>query len=397
MVRVILMRSPIESVPKDGQFVIVEDESGNDDVARWSPARKTWVGLNGEPIAILPTHWWPMPTGGAPPHNDPPPLPPGVALPHLNGARSSAAASRASKSPVSASHTTAAMSVKPVSAGLCDGQSNVVPLRNRTRQAPRRRRSFPLFSVSLFSVVALGALTASIMRDDSAGDFRGMFAWRHGFESMSAAAHPPGARRAIEVAGPEEQRPIEQDVVLTAAVDRPAVESRANLNATDGKPAQGAKAIVRLDQPPEQKRESGEAAGLNVKVTSDVVALARRPDDGALEARIMRPADSAPLRSDLSASRAPADADETAKLIERATGLLKQGDIGGARWVLLFAQDMGSAWASFMLAETYDPRILATWRVMGTRADPAKARELYAKAYAQGIVEAKGRMEALAE
>jgi hypothetical protein len=290
------------------------------------------------------------------------------------------------------------MAAKPVSAGLGDAQSNVVPLRNRTRQAPRRRRSFPLFSVSLFGVVALGALTASVMRDDSAGDSRGMFAWLHGFESLSVAAHPPATRRAIEVAGPsEEQRPVEHDVVLTAAVDRPAVESRANLSATGGKPAQSANALVRLDQPPEQKRESGEAAGLNVKVTSDVVALARRPDDGALEARIMRPADGAQSPSDLSASRPSAEEDETAKLIERATGLLKQGDIGGARWVLLFAHDMGSARAGFMLAETYDPRILATWRALGTRADRAKARELYAKAYAKGIAEAKGRMEALAD
>jgi hypothetical protein len=111
----------------------------------------------------------------------------------------------------------------------------------------------------------------------------------------------------------------------------------------------------------------------------------------------MRPADGWQAPIDLSASRAPADVDETEKLIERATGLLKQGDIGAARWVLLFANDMGSARAGFMLAETYDPRILATWRAMGTRPDRAKARELYAKAYAKGIAEAKGRMEALAD
>src|SRR5262245_59426148 len=253
MVRVILMRNPIESGPKDGQFVIIEDESGNDDVARWSPARKTWVGLNGEPTAIRPTHWWPMPTGGSSvPNGPPPPLPSGLAFPQLNATRRSApasgaplspvSASQVSASPVSASHTSAAtqtsaaMSAKPVSAGLGDGQSNVVPLRNRTRQAPRRRRSFPLFSVSLFSVFALGALMASFLRDDTTGDFRGIFAWRHGFES--AAAHPPPTRRSIEVAGPSEeqrpveQRPVEHDVVLTAAVDRPAVESRANLSAT---------------------------------------------------------------------------------------------------------------------------------------------------------------------
>ncbi|WP_166294198.1 hypothetical protein [Bradyrhizobium sp. 2S1] len=86
---------------------------------------------------------------------------------------------------------------------------------------------------------------------------------------------------------------------------------------------------------------------------------------------------------------------EVARLLARASALLGQGDIGGARIVLERAVETGSARASFMLAETYDPLVLSTWKTYGTRGDVTKARELYAKALAGGIQEAKGRSVAL--
>ncbi|HWX05792.1 MAG TPA: hypothetical protein VN065_08170, partial [Bradyrhizobium sp.] len=49
------------------------------------------------------------------------------------------------------------------------------------------------------------------------------------------------------------------------------------------------------------------------------------------------------------------DAPEMARLVARASVLLGQGDIGSARTVLERAAETGSAQASFMLAETYDP------------------------------------------
>ena len=82
-------------------------------------------------------------------------------------------------------------------------------------------------------------------------------------------------------------------------------------------------------------------------------------------------------------------------MIARASALLGQGDIGAARTVLERASEMGSATASFMLAETYDPAILTAWGTYGTRGEVAKARELYAKAQAGGIPEAKNRLNAL--
>jgi hypothetical protein len=86
---------------------------------------------------------------------------------------------------------------------------------------------------------------------------------------------------------------------------------------------------------------------------------------------------------------------EATRLIARASALLGQGNIGAARIVLERAADMGSARASFMLAETYDPSILSAWGTYGTRGEATKARELYAKALAGGIQEAKDRFSAL--
>ncbi|MGN8550941.1 hypothetical protein ACQPTN_43050 [Bradyrhizobium sp. 13971] len=95
------------------------------------------------------------------------------------------------------------------------------------------------------------------------------------------------------------------------------------------------------------------------------------------------------------AQPAPEQAAEAGGLVARASSLLRQGDIGAARLVLERAVEMGSAQASFALAETYDPLILAKWGTYGTRGDERRAHDLYAKANAAGIQEAKSRLEAL--
>ncbi|MBR1232829.1 hypothetical protein [Bradyrhizobium sp. AUGA SZCCT0182] len=93
-------------------------------------------------------------------------------------------------------------------------------------------------------------------------------------------------------------------------------------------------------------------------------------------------------------AKAP-DNPEAVRLLARASALLAQGNIGAARIVLERAAETGSAQASFMLAETYDPLVLSTWKTYGTRGDATKARELYEKADAGGIQAAKSRADAL--
>jgi hypothetical protein len=83
------------------------------------------------------------------------------------------------------------------------------------------------------------------------------------------------------------------------------------------------------------------------------------------------------------------------RLLARANALLRQADISGARALLAHALERGSARAAFMLAETYDARVLQSWRARGISGDLPKARELYERAQAGGIEDAKARIEAL--
>ena len=97
--------------------------------------------------------------------------------------------------------------------------------------------------------------------------------------------------------------------------------------------------------------------------------------------------------SSISSTTAPA-ADET-RLIARAQFLIGQGDVAAARQFLQRAVAAGSARAAFLLAETYDRRLLQALQAFGVRGDPKKALELYGLASRGGIDNAKERMSAL--
>jgi len=139
-------------------------------------------------------------------------------------------------------------------------------------------------------------------------------------------------------------------------------------------------------------------------------AAALTPDlestQGMPEARMTQERPASSLPSETTSVTEPAAAErpvaagakvdpEAARLTARASILLAQGNIGAARLVLERAAEMGSAKASFALAETYDPRMLSSWGAYGTRGDAAKAREFYEKATVGGIQEAKDRLNAL--
>jgi hypothetical protein len=60
-VGVFYMRDAIETAPRNGKVVVLEDDaSGTYDIAHWSAEAGEWVGTNGEPSKITPTHWHPM-------------------------------------------------------------------------------------------------------------------------------------------------------------------------------------------------------------------------------------------------------------------------------------------------------------------------------------------------
>ena len=86
---------------------------------------------------------------------------------------------------------------------------------------------------------------------------------------------------------------------------------------------------------------------------------------------------------------------EEATLVARAESLIKQYNFIGARLLLAHAVEKGSARAAFLMANTYDWRILSSLRAYGVRGDAAMAREFYQLAAAAGIEEARERVEAL--
>jgi hypothetical protein len=295
-------------------------------------------------------------------------------------------------------------------------RSNVPPLRGMRTPAPRRRRTFPFFTVALFSVLSAGVLMATVFRGDPASDFRNVLAWLQRLDFTSTAAQPPAGRRASDESA-QAQPSADKESGLKAAMEKSAAERRANLRSPEDKPDQSAvMEAARTNQALEREREGAQATGREregAATTSTIGGAKSSASDDASDTRLARAVDApgAPANRDApdaTASRdapgalanrpaAPENTALTARLIERASGLLRLGDIGGARLVLAAASDNGSARATFMLAETYDPRVLSTWNAMGTSADPAKARELYAKAYAGGIAEARARSEALAK
>ena len=56
-----MQRHPIKESPRDGTAIILEDDaSGTYDVAHWSTKADQWLGENGEPTKITPTHWYPL-------------------------------------------------------------------------------------------------------------------------------------------------------------------------------------------------------------------------------------------------------------------------------------------------------------------------------------------------
>ena len=55
------MRHAIETAPRDGNVVILEDDARETcGIAYWSLEAGEWVGRDGKPSKITPTHWHPI-------------------------------------------------------------------------------------------------------------------------------------------------------------------------------------------------------------------------------------------------------------------------------------------------------------------------------------------------
>lgn len=91
----------------------------------------------------------------------------------------------------------------------------------------------------------------------------------------------------------------------------------------------------------------------------------------------------------------PLGAGEEARLLAKGKGFSLSGDIASARLVYEHAANRGSAEAMYALAQTYDPRMLAQWKVIGIIPDTALALEWYTRAARLGHDAADARAHEL--
>jgi TPR repeat protein len=135
------------------------------------------------------------------------------------------------------------------------------------------------------------------------------------------------------------------------------------------------------------------AAGSKTAALPPIVeaAPAPTPVPGRNEPREEKPAES--NKADLDAAKPAAQlpklsADQEGKMLKRASTLLSQNDIAGARLIFQYLANHGSAGGAFALAESFDPKKLAGKRVAGMTPDPDLARTWYARAAELGSKEA---------
>lgn len=80
-------------------------------------------------------------------------------------------------------------------------------------------------------------------------------------------------------------------------------------------------------------------------------------------------------------------------LLSQAKRRIESDDIAGARDILQAPETGTSAAMTFLLAETYDPNMLASWQTRGVTANPERARALYQKARDLGDSRAQQRLD----
>lgn len=99
--------------------------------------------------------------------------------------------------------------------------------------------------------------------------------------------------------------------------------------------------------------------------------------------------------NDGAAPSRPLNGEEIAMLRKMGDDYISSGDFVGARAVLERAANAGDASAAFAIASTYDPVVLARFKVRGLGPDIVKAEFWYERARALGSSEAPHRLQAM--
>lgn len=154
-----------------------------------------------------------------------------------------------------------------------------------------------------------------------------------------------------------------------------------------------AKAVARPQPAPEPVRVAEVkpvkvhvAAAMEARMAAAPVAVAAPEEPVALERPRPVVATAPPPKVEPVRSRAD-------ELLAQAKRRIESGDIPGARAILQSSETQTSGPMTFMLAETYDPNMLASWQTRNVVANPERARALYQKARDLGDRRAQKRID----
>jgi hypothetical protein len=384
------MRHPIETVPRNGKVVVLEDEkTATVDVASWSAETLAWLSENGELCKITPTHWHTLRRKC---ESDGPSGSKAAAVDIVEDKKEPGEAQRAKP----AWRRFAAASMAAILA------ASLIGMYFRTDVA-----SYVTRHANLWHILRIGKIGGHVdqerqlesnaaLAEDLAAARREMIASAAQYRQGLAEERDGGAALASELAMAQR----DGDTQLKQIAESATVEQRQpRQKENDGAEALASELATTPRNADTQLKQVAESATVEHRQSPP------KENDGAEAlaselATTPRSADTPLKQAAESSSGRPAAVEtnsrsEGARLLARANALLGQGNIGGARLVLERASETGSAEATFRLAETYDPLVLSTWKTYGTRGDVTKALELYAKAHAGGIQEAKDRSNAL--
>ena len=199
-------------------------------------------------------------------------------------------------------------------------------------------------------------------------------------------------QREIETQAAQSQKAVDEALqqkqaaeAATADLRQSLQQERQRVDMLSSEVRQKLKALAKLSRQESDKTASNQAADANAELRPSLPRKRGQRKGGTPDAET----------PGQSTGTAATEQGEPAGLLTRAKALVGQGNIRAARDVLELAVGTGSAQATFALAETYDPNVLATWRTRGTLGDATRARDLYTRAYEGGIEAAKGRSRAL--
>jgi len=418
------MRRTIESAPRDGKLVILEeDPAGNHGVARWSSEAGGWVGENGEPTKITPTHWYP--TQG---ENH---LQQGLDFSFF---LRQAAEQRATAGEVLTSCSVAASPVTVVG-------TQTTPVEAKRVSQARWRFAASLLGASLVAAAFTGmyfraevtyevsqlrkdadakATELQQERDHSAALASELASVRRDTDTtaLSSKAGEEGTefRKLADANAAELQQERDHSAALASELTRARrdFDMMAALLSKAGEEGAQLRKLADANAAELQQERDRSAALASELATArrdfDMMAalLSKAGDEGAQlrkvaeakTAELKQEPDHTALRSSSPAAGEPVvapparklDPDELATLINRAKILVAAGDISPARLLLERAAEAQEPTAALMLARTYDPDVLRTENARNILPDPAMARIWYQKAAQLGSADAQHRL-----